>query len=114
MVGAAIEMNRGGEVVCGHVIDCLHDDAGNLVGKHHPNPLVNTSKYSVEYEDGSREELASNIIAEAIFAKVDDEGREYLLLDSIINHKWDESVALNESNGFDFKPNGTKVAKKTT
>ena len=114
MVGAAIEMNRGGEVVRGHVIDRVHDDAGNLVGKQHPNPLVNTSMYSVEYEDGSKEELASNIIAEAIFAKVDDEGREYLLLNSIIDHKWDESVALNESNGFDIKSNGTRVAKKTT
>ncbi len=114
MVGAAIEVNRGGEAVRGHVIGRTHDDAGNLVGKHHPNPLVNTSKYSVEYEDGSKEELSSNIIAEAIFAKVDDEGREYLLLDSIIDHKRDESVALNESNGFNVKSNGTRVAKQTT
>ena len=76
MVGAAIEMNRGGEVVCGHVVDRVHDDAGNLVGKHHANPLVNTGHYSVEYEDGLKDELASNVIAEAIFAKVDDEGRE--------------------------------------
>ena len=114
IVSAAIEMNRGGEVVRGHVIDRVHDDAGNLVGKHHPNPLVNTSRYSVDYEDGSSDELASNVIAEAIFAKVNDEGREYLLLDSIIDHKRDDSVVLNESNGFDIKPNGTKVSKKTT
>ena len=114
MVGAAIEMNRGGQKLRGKVISRVYDDAGNLVGKHHKNPLVNTSRYSVEYEDGSRDELASNIIAEAIFAKVDDEGREYLLLDSIIDHKRDDTVALDESNGWDIKPNGDRVAKRTT
>ena len=114
MVGAAIEMNRGGQKVRGKVLNRVYDDAGNLVGKHHKNPLVNTSRYSVEYEDGSRDELASNIIAEAIFAKVDDEGREYLLLDSIIDHKRDDTVALDESNGWDIKPNGDRVAKRTT
>ena len=36
------------------------------------------------------------------------------MLDSIIDHKRDDAVALNESNGCNIKPNGDKIAKKTT
>ena len=54
------------------------------------------------------------MIAESIFAQVDDEGREFLLLKDSIDHRRDDSVALNKSNGFDIKPNGNAVLKKTT
>ena len=34
-VGSAIQLNRGGKLVCGCVKDCVRDDAGNLVGKQY-------------------------------------------------------------------------------
>lgn len=37
----------------GRVKDSVNDDAGNLMRKQHVNPLVDTSCYAVEYDDGS-------------------------------------------------------------
>ena len=60
------------------------------------------------------DKLAVNVIAEAIFAQVDVKGREYLLLKDVIDYRWDASVALDKSNGFNVKPNGNTIPKKTT
>ena len=56
-------------------------------------PLLDTSRYAVEYEDGSVDEMSANIIAEAVYAQVDDEGREFILLDAIIDHQRDSKIA---------------------
>ena len=50
----------------------------------------------------------------AIYAQVDDEGRDYVLLDAIVDHKRDSDVALDESNGFEVKSNGNRIPKRTT
>ena len=36
------------------------------------------------------------------------------VLDDIIDHRRDDYVALDKSNGFEIKPNGTSIPKKTT
>ena len=36
------------------------------------------------------------------------------MLEDVIDHRRDSSVALDKSNGFDIKPNGNTVPKKTT
>ena len=74
---------------------------------------MDTSRYSVEFEDGSEDELAANVFTEAIFAQVDDEGQEFLLLEDVIDHWRYDSIALNKSNGIETKPNGNTVPKKT-
>ena len=69
---------------------------GHLKGRYRPNPLVETSEYCVEFPDSGSEEYAANLIAENIFAQVDDEGREHLLLDDIVNHtEFENDIILN-------------------
>eukprot|EP00816_Leptocylindrus_hargravesii_P001210 CAMPEP_0196816250 /NCGR_PEP_ID=MMETSP1362-20130617/54312_1 /TAXON_ID=163516 /ORGANISM="Leptocylindrus danicus, Strain CCMP1856" /LENGTH=148 /DNA_ID=CAMNT_0042193505 /DNA_START=746 /DNA_END=1188 /DNA_ORIENTATION=- len=53
LIGAQIELNRGGETVKGRVKDRLCNDRGDLLGRSDPNPLLDTGKYIVEYYDGS-------------------------------------------------------------
>ena len=48
-VGSAIQANQGGKLVRGHFKDRVRDDAGNLVGKQHQNPLVDTSRFDIQY-----------------------------------------------------------------
>ena len=43
---------------------------GELIGKSNPNPLLDTSVYEVEFEDGSVERYHANIIAEHIYSQV--------------------------------------------
>ena len=114
LVGAQIELNRGGETIKGRVKDRVRNEVGNLVGKADPNPLLDTSRYVVEYYDGSTDVLSANVIAEAIFSQVDDEGRDFLMLDEIVDHERDEKEALDDSNCWEVKKNGDKVLKRTT
>ena len=55
-----------------------HD--GEPIGVAHNKPFFDTREYDVEFIDGSIEKYAANIIAENIFAQVDDEGRYHLIL----------------------------------
>ena len=57
-------MPWGGKIVQGKVFYRVTDNMGYLKGRYHPNPLVDTSEYRVEYPDGSSEEYAANLFAE--------------------------------------------------
>ena len=80
-----------------------HD--GKPIGVAHKNLLFYTREYDVEFTDGSIEKYAANIIAENMFAKVDDEGREYLIIKEIVDHNKDHraipisKVKLQRYNG---------------
>jgi len=41
----------------------------------------------VEFADGSSAEYAANVIAEAIYAQVDAEGRHHLVLEDVIDYR---------------------------
>ena len=58
----------------GRVVRRARDSGGQLVGKSHNNPILDTSVYEVEFEDGSVEKYNANIIAEHIYAQLDDDG----------------------------------------
>jgi hypothetical protein len=64
---------------------------GEAIGRAHTNPLFDTREYDVEFTDGTREKYQANIIAENMFAQVDDEGYQYLILDEITDHRKDNS-----------------------
>jgi hypothetical protein len=58
------------------------------IGRAHANPLFDTREYEIEFNDGSHEKYQANVIAENMFAQVDeDEGNQFLLLQEITNHK---------------------------
>jgi hypothetical protein len=70
-------------------------------------------EYEVEFTDRSREKYQANIIVENMFAQVDSEGNQYLLLKEITNHKHDNS-AIPISEGMVRSSNGTTKPKVTT
>ena len=86
---------------------------GEPIGQSHNNPLFDTREYKVEFTDGSREKYQANIIMENMFAQVDSEGNQYLLLKEITNHKHDNS-AIPISEGMVQSSNGTMKPKVTT
>ena len=79
----------------------------------HTNPLFDTREYKIEFTDGSREMYMANIIAENIFAQVDDEGHQFQIIDMITDHCKDNSV-VPISNGMIRNANGMAKPKKTT
>jgi hypothetical protein len=68
------------------------DAEGNLIGRENANPILDTRIYDVQFQDGHVESYSANIIAENIYAQVDEEGQCFVLLDEIMNHCKDNSV----------------------
>ena len=48
--------------------------------------------YEVEFIDGTKQAMTANLIAENMFATVDEEGHRHLLLDSIIDFRKNEDA----------------------
>jgi hypothetical protein len=71
-----------------------HDKDGNPVEVANANPILDTRSYEVELPDVTLKEYSANLIAESIFSQVDDEGREYVLLQEIIDHSIDTNAII--------------------
>ena len=67
------------------------------MSRAHTNPVLDTRMYHVELVGGKVIELATNVIAELIYAQCDADGNEYLLLDLLLDHrKENETIFLTE------------------
>jgi hypothetical protein len=52
--------------------------------------MLDTRTYEIEFPDGRSDEYTADVIAENIYAQCDIEGRQYNLMEVIIDHKTDE------------------------
>lgn len=66
--GMEIALSRGDDSILlkAKVKKRALDPEGCLIGTPNDNPLLDTSRYEVEYEDGELEVISTNIIAENI------------------------------------------------
>jgi len=79
-ISAHVLLPKGGSFVKGQVNARKRDADGNTRDTANANPILDSRVCEVQFPDGHTEEYAANIIAEAIYAQVDDEGHEHLLL----------------------------------
>jgi hypothetical protein len=112
-LNAELLLPDGDNMVKARVIKRAKGEDGNPIGLRHKNPLFDTRGYTVEFGDGSTAEYTANIIAENLFSQVDSEGKQYMILGEICDHKKDGRAIL-QSDGFTTSKNGNKVAKTTT
>ena len=96
----------------GTIIHCAHGIDGNLTGKANMNPLLESRTYKVEFPYRRTAEFSANAIAEHMFMQCDVTGNQYLLLDSIINHKIEDSAVKDSDQHVEV--NGQLHHKKTT
>ena len=85
-----------GTVVKAKVMGRKRDAVGNPIGKRHSNPMLDTREYEVEFPDGTTDVFTANIIAENLFAQLDDEGNSYSILSEIVDHRKDGSAASKD------------------
>ena len=71
---------------------------GKTVGRAHAKPFFDTREYNIEFTDGSVDKYTVHIITENMFAQVDDEGNQYLLMNEITYHR-KENTAIPISDG---------------
>ena len=112
-IGAEILLNRGGEQVAGRVVSRKRDADDKPIGYAHSNPLLDTREYQVEFVDGSTEAYTTNLIAEAMYSQVDDEGRNLTLLKEIVDHRKD-ATAVEAADAFGRTRSGRKFRRRTT
>jgi len=84
---ADISIPRGGSMAKGRVKSCKRDAEGNPIGRADANPILNTREYIVEFDDGDEAELNANLIAEAMYPQCNPDGNQYVLLDSLVDHR---------------------------
>mgnify|MGYP003326537431 FL=1 len=95
------------------VIHRQTDENDLPIGKANNNPLLDTRMYTVEFENGHKETLSANIIAENLIAQVDEEGHRQRLLSEIVDHRANGS-AIKKEDGYFVTNRGIKQKKRTT
>jgi hypothetical protein len=71
----------------GRVTSRKRDKDGNPIGLANPSPILDTREYMFTFDNGDETVLNANLIAEAMYAQCDPDGSQYVLLDSIIDHR---------------------------
>ena len=113
-IGAEVHISHGdADRRRGIVRKRKRDEEGNPIGRRHNNFMMDTRLYEVEFDDGTTEEFYANTIAENLFSQVDSEGRTYLLMKEISDHKCD-GHAIKQEDGWFTTPSGNRRRKRTT
>ena len=96
-INMELALDQGGEQPeYARVKKLLKDNQGRPIGIESENTIINTRMYEVEYQDAHTVALAANIIAENIFAQVDDEGNRSILFDKIVDVRTDGTQVLQQ------------------
>jgi hypothetical protein len=83
-----------------------------VIGHGHRNPIIDTSLYEVEFDDGRTGVYSTIIIAQHIYEQVDDDGQQHILFDDVIDHR-KGTDAVSPDDGFVLH-NGRRTPKRTT
>jgi hypothetical protein len=110
---AKIMLPVNGELMKGTVISRKRDADGAPIGRHHSNPVVDTSVYDVLMADGSTMSYMANIIAKSMYSMIDDEGHAYSIIEEIQDHER-TSEALSKEEGTFTTSSGQAPMKRTT
>jgi hypothetical protein len=111
-VGADVNLPQGDSMANGRVVGWKRERDGSLKGRADSNPMKDTRTYNVMFPDGSEVKYTANVIAENMWAQADLDGNQYLLLDSIIDHRT-TNEALTADKSFIIN-DGMKYPRKTT
>ena len=113
-INMELALDRGGEQPeYARVKKRLKDNQGRPIGIASDNPIIDTRMYEVKYQDGHMAALTGNLIAENIFAQVDEEGNRSVLFDEIVDVRTDGTQVLQQD-AFRTTSSGTQRRVITT
>ncbi len=84
-VHTAVMLPCGSQMMCSTVKASKRDLDGNPIGCQSVNPVLDTCMYDVKIPDGEVTPLTANAIVQAMYAKCNVDGNEYLLLESFVD-----------------------------
>jgi hypothetical protein len=112
-LNAEISVPCGGTLVKGRVTSRKRDKDGNPIGLTNANPILDTHEYTFTFNDGDETVLNTNLIVEIMYAQFNPDGNQYVLLNSIIDHRQLET-AIRPSDQKVVQPNGWTYIKRST
>jgi hypothetical protein len=112
-LAAEVLLPHGGELVRAKVTGRKHASDGTPVRVAHTNPILDTREYEVSFPYGSTDGYAANMIAESLYSEVDADGRDFILMKEIVDHRSDRS-AVPVDNTYYLDPNGQTTRRMTT
>ena len=112
-VGVAIQLPRAGGEARGRVKKRARDNDGNVIGRAHERPILDTRQYIFEFEDGEEAELAANVIAQSMYAQCDPDGNQYVMFDSFVDFRR-SADAFRPADQKVLKADGRSFMRRTT
>jgi hypothetical protein len=88
-VGAHVRVPIGDEIRSGKVVRRKRELDGTVRGRANANSMLDTRTNEIEFLVGRSDEYTVNVIAENMYAQCDIEGRQYNLMEGIVDHKND-------------------------
>ena len=113
MINAEVLLPHQGKQMHATVVGPARDSDGKAKGRLNDNPILNSRVYDVMFPDGAVKQYAANIIAENMWAQVDDEGHQYMMLDEITDHRKDQS-AVTKDTQYVVTKRGNQKLRQTT
>jgi hypothetical protein len=86
-VGARVRVPIGDEIQSGKVVRSKCGLDGTVRGRTNSNSMLDTRTYEIEFPDCRSDEYNANVIAENMYAQCDIEGRQYNIMEGIIDQK---------------------------
>jgi hypothetical protein len=111
-VGTHVRVPIGDDILSGKVFRRKRDLDYNVSGRANSNSMLDTKTYEIEFLDGRRNEYTDNVIADNMYAQCDIEGRQYNLMEGIVDHKTD-GYAIEPADMY-IKHGRNKQMRKTT
>jgi hypothetical protein len=79
----------GDEIRSGKVVRRKRELDGTVRGRSNANSILDTRTYEIEFPYGRSDEYTANVIAENMYVQCDIEGRQYNLMEGIVDNKTD-------------------------
>ena len=93
-IGAEVSLPHGDSQQTGKVICQARDQDSELTGTAHNNPILDTHSYQVEFPDSQLGEYSANVITQNMLSQCDLDGNQFLLMESIVDHKVTDEALL--------------------
>ena len=112
-LGIQLNLPYKGEMKRGTIVRRKRNESGELIGRAHENPILDTRLYEVDFGAGTYQDYTTNLIMENLYAQVDDGGHQFSILKGIVDAKADET-AVKKANGWITMPNQLRRRRITT
>jgi hypothetical protein len=110
--GAHVRVPIGDDIRSGKVFRCNQELDRTVRGRANANFMFDTITYEIEFPDDRSDEYTTNVIADNMYATCDIEGRQYNLMEGIVDDKIDGHVV--EPADMYIKHGSNRKVRKTT